>query len=86
MPDPVLFDVDWFYYIIPAVEKLVADYLYQNPLLILQPFNHYHRHILILIASEHRAEYDIVHPAISVVRYGNVVNPPVTIKVEVIDP
>ncbi len=86
MPDPVLFDVDRFYYVVPAVEKLIADDLYQNPLLVFQPFHYYHRHILVLIASKHCAEHDVVHPAVAVVRYGNVVNPPVAVKVKVVDP
>ena len=85
MPDPVLFGVDRFYYVVPSVEKLVANDLYHNPLL-LQPFHNYHRYILVLVASEHRAENDVVNPAVAVVRYGNVVNPPVAVEVEVVDP
>ncbi len=85
VPDPVLFGVDRFYYVVPPVEELVADYLYHNPLL-LHPFHHYHRHILVLVAPEHRTEHDVVYPAVAVVRYGNVVNPPVTVEVEVVDP
>jgi hypothetical protein len=85
VPDPVFFGVDRLYYVVPPVEEFVANDLYHNPLL-LQPLHHYHRHVLVLVASQHRAQNDIMYPAVAVVRYGNVVNPPVTVKVEVVDP
>ncbi len=85
MYHPVFPGVDRFYYVVSPVEELIANDLYHNPLL-LQLLHHYHRHILVLVAAEYRAEDDVVNPAVAVVRYGNVVNPPVAVEVEVVDP
>ncbi len=85
MPDLVFPGVDRFYYVVPPVEELVAYDLYHNPLL-LQPLHNYHSHVLVLVASENSAKDDVVNPAVAVVRHGDVINPPVTVKVEVVDP
>ncbi len=85
VPDPVLLCNERFYYVVPSVEELVTYYLYHY-LPLIDLLHYYYCHVLVLIASQHCTQNDIVNPAVAVVRNSNVINPVVAVEVKVVDP
>jgi len=77
--------VDRFHNVILSVKSLVTYQLYLH-LAVAKLLNSEDSHILVFVAVKDRTEDDGVHVAIDIIRYGQVINISVSVKVEVVYP